>query len=175
MCSLRMFSTSVLPSLKWFSPVIYRGPWERIVSELCALSFIRISADFTFSVRNLTIMRCATTEQTTWSLFVITTDKKQADVQWCVITVIGIPSLTTSRVILFYAGIFMLEKEVHLNAATKFYSLPYIINYDQMEDNKNETRQNAFSCPSLGLSSHFFPRVIRRKLSVTSFNIDQML
>jgi len=56
-------------------------------------------------------MRCATAEGTTCSLIVITADKKQVDTQWYVITIIGIPSLTTSKVIFFYAGISALEKE----------------------------------------------------------------
>jgi hypothetical protein len=41
----------------------------------------------------------------------IMTDKKQADTQRYVITVIGILSLTSSKVILFYAGISALEKK----------------------------------------------------------------
>jgi hypothetical protein len=63
-------------------------------------------------VRNLTIMHCATSKGTTCSLIATTTDKKWADMQRYVITVIGIPSLTTSKVILFYAGISVLQKKV---------------------------------------------------------------
>jgi len=54
-------------------------------------------------VRNLTIILCTRAEGTT--------DKKQVDLPWYVIMVIGIPSLTTSKVILFYMGISTLEKK----------------------------------------------------------------
>jgi hypothetical protein len=46
-----------------------------------------------------------------YSLIVITADKKQADTQRYVITVIGIPSLTTSKVILFCVGISEIAKK----------------------------------------------------------------
>jgi bacteriorhodopsin len=57
-------------------------------------------------------MRWATAEATICSLIVMSTDKKQVDTQWYLISVIGISSLTASKVILFYAGISALEKEV---------------------------------------------------------------
>jgi len=50
-------------------------------------------------------------EGPTCSLIVITTDKKQGDTQYYVIMVLGIPSQTTSKVILFYAGLSMLQKK----------------------------------------------------------------
>jgi len=55
-------------------------------------------------------MHCATAEGTTCSLSVITSDKKQPDTQRYFITVVCIPSLTTSKVISFYAGISAFEK-----------------------------------------------------------------
>jgi hypothetical protein len=57
-------------------------------------------------------MRCVTAGGATCTLIVITANKKQADTQRYVITVIGIPFLTASKVILFYVGISALEKEV---------------------------------------------------------------
>jgi len=41
----------------------------------------------------------------------ITTDKKHVDMQQHVVTVTGIPSLTISKVILFYVGISVLKKK----------------------------------------------------------------
>jgi hypothetical protein len=83
-----------------------------VSSPNCALNLVRISAGFTFSVgRHLTTMCRATTEGTTCSLIVITADRRQIDKQRYVITVIRIPSITISNVILFYAGIPALEKE----------------------------------------------------------------
>jgi hypothetical protein len=76
------------------------------------LSLVRISVGFTFfSVTNLTIILSTTGKGTHCSL-VITTDTKQVDMQQYVITVIGIPSLTTSKVILFSAGISLHEKNI---------------------------------------------------------------
>jgi hypothetical protein len=78
----------------------------------CALSLIRISAGFTFSVvSNLTIMCCTTTKGTTCSLIVITTDKKQADMQQYSIMVIGILPPNSSKVTLFYMRISALEEQ----------------------------------------------------------------
>jgi hypothetical protein len=57
-------------------------------------------------------MRCATAEGTSRALLVITTDKKEEDMQRYVIIAIGIPSLTDNKVILLYTGIFLLEKRV---------------------------------------------------------------
>jgi hypothetical protein len=54
-------------------------------------------------------MCCATAEGTTCSFTVITTDKKKADMQRYIIMVI-IPSVTTSKAILFYAEISTFEK-----------------------------------------------------------------
>jgi len=59
-------------------------------------------------------MCCATAEGTTCSLIMITSDRKQLDMQQYIITIIGIPSLTTSKVILFYAGISVLDKRKSL-------------------------------------------------------------
>jgi len=42
----------------------------------------------------------------------ITTDKKQVDMQGYVIMAISISSLTTNKVILFYIGISLLEKNI---------------------------------------------------------------
>jgi hypothetical protein len=50
----------------------------------------------TFVVRNLAVVRYAMTKGTTCSLIVITADQEQGDMQRYVITVIGVPSLTTS-------------------------------------------------------------------------------
>jgi hypothetical protein len=60
-------------------------------------------------VRNLTIIHYARVKGTTFSLSMIITDKKQVDMQWYIITVIGNPSLHTSKLILFYLGISALE------------------------------------------------------------------
>jgi hypothetical protein len=69
-----------------------------------------MSADFTFLLdRNLTTMRCATAEGTTCSLIVITAYKKQLETQRYVIMVMGIPSLPSSKVILFCTGMVALE------------------------------------------------------------------
>jgi hypothetical protein len=56
-------------------------------------------------------MHCATAKGTTCSLIMITTNKKQVDMQWYVVMIIPIPSLTTTKVILLYAGISVLEKK----------------------------------------------------------------
>jgi hypothetical protein len=50
------------------------------------------------------IAQCYTAELY-WLFIVITTDKRQVDMQPFVITIIGISSLTTSKMILFYIGI----------------------------------------------------------------------
>jgi hypothetical protein len=55
-------------------------------------------------------MRRSRVEGTTCSLILNTTDKKQVDTQWYVTTFVGIPFLTTTKVILFYAGVPALEK-----------------------------------------------------------------
>jgi hypothetical protein len=57
-------------------------------------------------------MSCATAKGNTCSVIVISTDKEQVDTWRYVIMTIGIPSLTTSKVILFYAGISVLENRV---------------------------------------------------------------
>jgi hypothetical protein len=85
-----------LAFLKWPTPVIHRGLWERFITELCS----EFRQNLSKLVRNLTIMHCVTSEATTCSLNVITPDKKQADIQRYVVTVVGIPSLTTSKEIL---------------------------------------------------------------------------
>jgi hypothetical protein len=98
-----MFLTSVGLSLNDFLQS-YALVLENILSLNCACSLFRISVGFMFSlVRNLTIILCTRAEGTT--------DKKQVDLPWYVIMVIGIPSLTTSKVILFYMGISTLEKK----------------------------------------------------------------
>jgi hypothetical protein len=75
---------------------------DSVSSPNCALSLAGISADFTFLlVRNLVIIRSKTADGNTCSFTVTTTDKKQADAQRYAITVIGIPSPTTGKVILF--------------------------------------------------------------------------
>jgi len=50
-------------------------------------------------------MRYGRAEGTTCSLIVISNAKRQVDMQRYVITFIVIPSLTTSKIILFYTGI----------------------------------------------------------------------
>jgi hypothetical protein len=70
------------------------------MTELCSEPAKNLSRFHVLLVRNLIIMRWATSEGTTCSLMVITTDKKQVDVQRYVITVMGIPSLTTGKMIL---------------------------------------------------------------------------
>jgi hypothetical protein len=78
LCSLRMFSTFVRPSL---NDLLQSCTWvlQTVSSSNCALSLVRILAGFTFSlVRNL---RFATAERTTCSLIVIVADKKQVDTQ----------------------------------------------------------------------------------------------
>jgi len=63
-------------------------------------------------IRNLTTLRCARAEGTAFPLILITTDRKQVDTQWYVITVIGITSLITGKVILFYPGMYAIEKDI---------------------------------------------------------------
>jgi hypothetical protein len=58
-------------------------------------------------------MRCVTAEGTTCSLIVDTTDRNQVDTQQYAITDIDIPSVTTSKVTLFYEVISVLEKKVN--------------------------------------------------------------
>jgi hypothetical protein len=58
------------------------------------------------------INHCGTAEGTAYTHFMISADKKQVDTQQYVIMVIGIPSLTTSKVILFYMGNSLLEKKI---------------------------------------------------------------
>jgi hypothetical protein len=98
-----------LALFKLLSPVIHMGPWW-CLSLICALSLVRISAGFTFSlVRNLTKIHYATAEWSTCSLIMITTDRKQVHMQWCFITSTVFPSLATSKVILFYMEFFVFE------------------------------------------------------------------
>jgi hypothetical protein len=61
----------------------YNWVLESVSSPNCALNLIiRISAGITFLlVRSLTIMHCTTVEGTTYSLIVISTDKKQVNMQ----------------------------------------------------------------------------------------------
>jgi len=98
-----MFSTSVRPPL---NDLLQSYIWilENVSSPNCALGLFRISG-FTFSlVRNLTVMRCTTTEGTSCSLYVTTSDIKQVDTQWYVVTVVGISSLSTSKVVFISRG-----------------------------------------------------------------------
>jgi hypothetical protein len=100
-----MFSTSVQLSL---NDLLQPYTWvlESISTPNCDLSLFRISADFMLLlVRNLIRMHCAIAKGTISSLILITTNKKPTDIQQYVVTVTGILSLTTSRVILFYVGI----------------------------------------------------------------------
>jgi hypothetical protein len=56
-------------------------------------------------------MRYVTAEGTTCTLIVITTDKREADMQRNVIKVTDIPSVSTGKRILFFTGLSGLEKE----------------------------------------------------------------
>jgi len=79
--SLRMFSTSVRPSL---NDLLQSYIWvlENVSSPNCALNLFRMSAGFTFSlVINWIVMRCATAKGTTCSFIVISANKKQVDSQ----------------------------------------------------------------------------------------------
>jgi predicted solute-binding protein len=83
-----------------------------------------MSASYTFSlVTDLTEMRCTTSEGTTCSPIVISIDKKEVDTRRYVIMVMSVPSVTTSKVILFYVGISALQKErysLYLNCSHTF-------------------------------------------------------
>jgi ABC-type arginine transport system permease subunit len=58
---------------------------------------------------------CWTTAKgTTCSLIMIITEKKQVDTRQYITIVRGIPSLTTSKMILFYMGISVVEKKKSL-------------------------------------------------------------
>jgi len=59
----------------------------------------------------------------------ITTDKKQVNMQWYIITVIGIPSLITSTVISFYTGISTLETKSPVYTRTPLISLSFLYHY----------------------------------------------
>jgi hypothetical protein len=86
-----MFSTSVWPSLNYLLQS-QTCVLDSISSPNYDLSLARISVGFTFMmVRNVTILCCARAKGTTCSLIMITTDKKQADMQWYIITVIDAP------------------------------------------------------------------------------------
>jgi hypothetical protein len=118
-----MFSTSFRLSINYLFQS-YICVLESVSSPNCALSLIITWAGFTFSlVRNVTI-HCATAEGTCLSI-VITADKKQVDSQRYDMAVIGIPSLTTSNVILFYAGISAREKKspVYIWTGSNIYRL----------------------------------------------------
>jgi hypothetical protein len=107
-----MFSTPVWPTLNDLLQS-YIQVLQSISSPNCTTSLVRISAYLAFSlVRNLTTMCCTTAKGTTCSLSMITTDKKQVDMQGYVIMAISISSLTTNKVILFYIGISLLEKNI---------------------------------------------------------------
>jgi hypothetical protein len=105
-----MFCTSVRLSLNYLFQS-YTRVLESISSTNCALSLTRISEVFTLSLaRYLKIKHCAIAEGSTCTLIVITTDRKEADRRRYVVTVIGIPSLTTSKLIFLYVGISALDK-----------------------------------------------------------------
>lgn len=90
-------STSVRSSLKELLHT-----WVHQYFILCVLSLNRVSAGFTFSsVRNLTILPCATAQVTTCPLIVIAAYKKQIESQRNVVTIQGILSSATSRLVLF--------------------------------------------------------------------------
>jgi hypothetical protein len=95
---------------KLLIPVIHLGPWKRFIMELCSESLQNLSKFHFPLLRNITIMQCATHEGNTWEFIFIISNICQVGKQRYVITVITIPSLTTSEVILFHAGICALEK-----------------------------------------------------------------
>jgi hypothetical protein len=105
-----MFSTSVWTS---FNDLLHTYNWflESVLSPNSSLSFFRTSAGFSFLLfRNIRIMGCPTVEGTTFSLTVITTNKKQADTEQYVTTVLDILPLTIRKMILFYTETSTLEK-----------------------------------------------------------------
>jgi hypothetical protein len=99
-----MLSTPFWSSLNYLLQS-YTLALDSVSSLNCALSMSRILAGLTFLlVRNLTVLDCATTKGTTCSLIVMTIDKKEVDAA-TYYNSYRCPSLTASKVNLFYTGI----------------------------------------------------------------------
>jgi hypothetical protein len=106
--SLRIFSTPVWPSLNDFLQS-YTWVFGSVSSPNYALSLFGISASFTsYLVRNLNSQRSHlfTHRNRYWQMHV--------DTQWYIIKVTENPSLTTCKLILFFAGICDWESPVYI-------------------------------------------------------------
>jgi len=94
---------------RWLTPAIIFWVLECVSSWNCALSFFQNLSRFHICVKfNKNALH--NNQENHFFTIVITTDKKQVDMQQYVLTVIYITSPIASRMILFYAGISALEK-----------------------------------------------------------------